>query len=365
MKQPSKRRRGVILTLKGWEKFRDAKTQVEREENGGDSFSLEKLSELTKLSLHTISRILGRDEPVDRSSLQSAFEAFKLQLCKDDYIRPSPPENLEIRRINPHYDWSEAPDVSMFCGRAEELLQLRQWISEEKFRLVALLGIGGIGKSTLAVKLGLQIQDEFESVVWRSLQNAPPVETQLTNILQFLLWALRKEIVIPESFDEQLSKLMECLINHRCLVILDNVETVFSGSQAGQYRAGYEGYGQLLKRVGEVPHNSCVLLTSREKPREIVPLEGDRTGVKSLPLTGLNVTEGQQLFQHKGQFTGTELEWQVLINHYGGNPLALKIVAAGTQEVFNGKIAPVLHFSDNRKPSSNAPNGFNIFVSLF
>ncbi|MEH2323407.1 MAG: NB-ARC domain-containing protein [Nostoc sp.] len=232
----------------------------------------------------------------------------------------------------------------MFFGRSEELLQLRHWILEERCRLVGLLGIGGIGKSTLAVKLGLQIQSEFEVVVWRSLLNAPPVEEQITNILQFLLWALRKEMVIPESFDGKLSKLMECLQSNRCLLILDNVETILAGGQAGQCRPGYEGYGQLLKCIGEVPHISCVLFTSREKPREIVPLEGERAEVRSLPLKGLNPTEAQQLFHQKGQFTGTEREWQLLIEHYGGNPLALKMVAAGTQELFNGRIAPVLKY---------------------
>lgn len=343
MKQPSKRRRGVILTLKGWDKFQAAKTQVEFDENGGDSFSLEELSDRTRLALHTISRILARLEPVDKSSLQFAFAAFNLELCKEDYTRPSPPE-LELRSANPQYDWQEAPDISVFYGRSEELLELRHWILEERCRLVGLLGIGGIGKSTLAVKLGQQIQSEFEVMVWRSLLNAPPVEEQITNILQFLLWALRKEMVIPESFDSKLAKLMECLQTNRCLLILDNVETILSGGQVGQCRLGYEGYGQLLKRVGEVPHQSCVLFTSREKPREMVPLEGDRTGVKSLPLKGLNPTEGQELFQQKGQFTRTEREWQVLIKHFGGNPLALKMVAAGTQELFNGKIAPVLQY---------------------
>ncbi|WP_225912815.1 NB-ARC domain-containing protein [Nostoc flagelliforme] len=193
-----------------------------------------------------------------------------MELCKEDYTRPSPPSaDLEIRRTNPQYDWQEAPDVSVFYGRSEELLQLRQWILEERCRLVGLLGIGGIGKSTLAVKLGLQIQSEFEVMVWRSLLNAPPVEEQITNILQFLLWALRKEMVIPESFDRKLSKLMECLQSNRCLLILDNVETILSGGQAGQCRPGYEGYGQLLKRLGEVPHISCVLFTSREKPEKL------------------------------------------------------------------------------------------------
>ncbi|QLE57136.1 NB-ARC domain-containing protein [Nostoc sp. TCL26-01] len=345
IQQKARRNRGVILTLNGWKKFRDAKAQAESDENGGDSFSLEELSDRTRLALHTISRILARLEPVDKSSLQYAFDAFGLELCKSDYTRTtSTLEVLETRQANPQYDWAEAPDVSVFFGRSPELLQLQQWILEEQCRLVGLIGIGGIGKSTLAVKLGLQIHSEFEVVVWRSLQNAPPVEEQITNILQSFLSALQKEIAIAESFDSKLAKLMECLQSNRCLLILDNVETILAGGQAGQCRAGYEGYGQLLKRVGEVPHKSCVLFTSREKPREMVALEGERTGVKSLALKGLNPTEGQELFQQKGQFTGTEQQWQELIEHYGGNPLALKIVAAGTQELFDGRIAPVLEY---------------------
>ncbi|WP_228059432.1 WD40 domain-containing protein [Plectonema radiosum] len=348
MKKTSRRNRGVILTLKGWDKLQSAKFTAELDDNGGNNFTLEELSDRTCLALHTISKILGRCEAVDRSSLQSTFATFKLELEKSDYTQPSlATEELEARKENPQFDWGEAPDISVFYGRSEELLQLRQWVLEERCRLVGLLGIGGIGKSTLAVKLGLQIQSEFELVVWRSLQNAPPVEEQLTNILQFLLWALRKEMVIPESFDDKLSKLMECLANHRCLLILDNVETILtSNGQTGQCRPGYEGYGQLFKYFGEVPHQSCVLITSREKPREFIPLEGEKTGVKSLLLKGLDPIEGQQLFEQKGQFTGTEREWQVLVEHYGGNPLALKVVAAGTQELFNGKIAPVLEYME-------------------
>ncbi len=313
----SRRSRGVILTLKGWDKLQAAKTEAEFKDNTRERFSLEELSDRMSLSMHTVSRILGRSKPVDKSSLQSAFAAFGLELSKSDYTRSIPPcDSLEARQASPMYDWGEAPDTSIFYNRYEEMSQLQYWVLEERCRLVTLLGIGGIGKSTLAVKLGLQIQDEFEVVVWRSLQNATPVEDKLTSILQFLLWALRKEIVIPQNFEGKLSKLMECLINHRCLLILDNFETILSSnSQVGQYRPGYEGYGQLLKLIGEVPHNSCVLLTSREKPREILPLEGERTKVKYLQLGGLNPNDGRELFQQKGHFTGTEQEWEVLIKH--------------------------------------------------
>ena len=344
MKQIRKRNRGVLLTLAGRKKLQAAKSKAELVENAGDRFSLEELSNRMQLSLHTVSRILGGLEPVDQSSFQKAFLTFGLELCKSDYTRPiSPFDNLKARRSSPAYDWGEAPDASVFYGRSEEMSQLRHWLLEERCRLVTLLGIGGIGKSTLAARLGLQVQAEFEGVVWRSLQNAPSIEDQLMSILQFLLQALQKEMMIPKNFDGKLSKLMECLKSNRCLLILDNVETILCGDgHVGTCRPGYERYGQLLKCVGEIPHKSCVLLTSREKLKEILPLEGERTKVRCLQLGGLPPAEGRELFQQKGEFTGTEPEWEALIEHYGGNPLALKIVASGTQALFNGRISPLL-----------------------
>jgi virulence-associated protein VagC len=107
---------------------------------------------------------------------------------------------------------------------------------------------------------------------------------------------------------------------------------------------GYEKYGQLFKDIGETSHQSCLLPTSREKPREIVLLEGEALSVRSLSLKGLNPEAGRELFRYKGTFTGTELEWERLVGHYGGNPLALKLVAAGVQELFNGRITEVLSY---------------------
>jgi hypothetical protein len=135
---------------------------------------VEELSERTQLALNTISKVLGRSEPVDRYSLQIVFESFGLELNRSDYSHPnSPLKGLDTRQKHPSQDWGEAMDVSLFCGRETELTTLRQWVLEEHCRMVAVLGMGGIGKSTLAVKLGSQVEQEFEIVVWRSLHNAP------------------------------------------------------------------------------------------------------------------------------------------------------------------------------------------------
>ena len=51
-------------------------------------------------------------------------------------------------------DWGEAPYVPVFFGRTRELPLLEQWIIEDRCRLVAIVGMKGIGKTKLSVKLG-------------------------------------------------------------------------------------------------------------------------------------------------------------------------------------------------------------------
>lgn len=352
--------RGVILTTQGWERFQAAKMQIEFRDNAGDRFTQEELSERMGLSLTTISKVLRRSAAVDEQSLQRAFRAFGLELNKDDYTRPSVANAVGEALLTKaatasteqlQRDWGNIIDTSLLCGRREELARLKQWILEEQCRLVLLLGIGGIGKSTLAAKVVQEIEAEFEVVVWRSLQNAPPLEEWLTSVLPVLLQAQGEDIAVPSSLDGKLLKLIQGLRACRCLLILDNAEAILSTTwQIGQYRSGYESYGQLFKEIGEVAHQSCLLLTSREKPREAIPLEGaersvtHRRACASLLLKGLNSEAGRELFRHKGEFTGTEFEWEQLVEHYGGNPLALKLVAATTQELFNGRIVEVLKY---------------------
>lgn len=353
------RNRGVVLTSKGWKKLEDARNQASNEKGLWFSYEVIELeikqrAGIKNLNRTTIGKIFNKSVLVDKGSLESVFSYFNLDLLKCDYTNNLHSTDDSQIQNSLKYDWGQAPDTSVFYGRSNEISQLQHWMLEERCRLVALLGIGGIGKTTLAVKLGDQIQNKFEVVVWRSLQNAPAVEETLASILQFFLLALGKDIVIPENFDGKLSKLIKCFKNHRCLLILDNVESILSRQgQTGHCRSGYEGYSQLFKCAGEVSHQSCLLLTSREQPKEIIPLEGENALVKSLKIQGLNLTEGRELFKQKGQFIGTEQEWELLLQHYAGNPLALKIVASRAKQLFNGKISSVLEFLQQGIPIFN------------
>ena len=211
---------------------------------------------------------------------------------------------------------------------------------QDNCRLITLLGMGGIGKTSLAVKLVEQVQDKFEYLIWRSLRNAPPAKELLTELILFL--SHHQEVNLPETVDSLISRLMQYLRSSRCLLILDNSESILrSGELAGRYCSGYEGYGQLLRRVGDERHQSCLVLTSREKPIGLTAKEGKSLPVRSLQLSGLPQAEAQEIIKAKG-LVSTEDESRILIEYYAGNPLALKIATTTIQSLFGGDISSFL-----------------------
>jgi WD domain, G-beta repeat/NB-ARC domain len=268
----------------------------------------------------------GLGEPVNLKNFRQALERYQqTQIAVSE-------RSLQI-------DWGEAPDVSFFCGRETELSTLKDWVVSDRCRAIALLGMGGIGKTTLSVKLAQAVQPEFECVIWRSLREAPPLETILDDAIDVL--SNRQEVKFSLTVDRKITQLISDLRRNRCLLVLDNFEAVLQqGTHTGQYRAGYEGYGKLLRRVGESQHQSCLLMTSREKPGELATLEGSKFPVRSFRITGLQAA-AQELLTATG-VVGSQADQRELIQRYDGHPQALMLAATSIHELFSGRIVDFL-----------------------
>src|SRR5262249_62323269 len=116
-----------------------------------------------------------------------------------------------------------------------EIALLTQWIMAERCGLVMVLGMGGIGKTTLAARVAQDVGADFERVYWRSLRNAPRATDWLSGTVAFLS---DQHIVPPTSEADKLMALLQLLRDRRCLLVLDNGETLLEPGQAeGRYRA--------------------------------------------------------------------------------------------------------------------------------
>lgn len=147
-------------------------------------------------------------------------------------------------------DWSEAPNVYAFYGRSRELETLSQWIFGEEIRLIEVSGFAGVGKTRLVKRLldeavlqqALPLQSNFESVIWRRVNARLPEDL----LRELLVSVCNQEVGLAVAVDSMIRELLGYLRCHRCLLVLDNVESILcGGDQAGCYRPGYELYTEL------------------------------------------------------------------------------------------------------------------------
>jgi WD40 repeat protein/transcriptional regulator with XRE-family HTH domain len=251
-----------------------------------------------------------------------------------------------------HLLMDEAPTGSALFSRDEELATLKYLTVDERCRIVATIGLRGMGKTNLVttflrggqdVAMGRALANRFDYGVWLSLISSPPLSEILRRIILFV--SNKQETDLPENEDDLLKTLFSYLHDHPCLIILDNVETILSGgADLGHYQTGYEGYGKLLHQFAERPHISCLLLTSREKPEEIAQLETKSGPVRVFPLAGIDADGCRAIFERiDDTFTATDQDWERLTRQYEGSPLALDLAARHIRAAYGGSLAAFLH----------------------
>jgi NB-ARC domain len=257
----------ILLASHGYSSLNDVQVLVLQSTLDGQSYpqiadrstyAVEYLREVGADLWRLLSQVLG--ESVNKKNVQSVLRRYQ--------------QSMALVQLDRQYFWGEAIDVSIFYGRGQELQTLEKWIVQDRCRLIEILAIGGMGKTALAVKLAQQISGQFDFVVWRSLRNAPPLTDLLAEVIALISKQQEIELKVDPIF--HIGRLLHYLRERRCLLILDNVESILLSGSPRNYLAGYEGYGELLRQVAESVHQSCVLLTSREQLAEVAGFAGDR-----------------------------------------------------------------------------------------
>lgn len=331
-------------------------SKIAEESNCSEGHVTDMASNLWK----TLSDTIG--EKVSKSNLKSAIERHQFSInsshhwkdvtqignvnfCSDSKNGDRPENSNNIKSNNGSAkvkkDVGNIPDLFPFHGRNSELNQLKQWIVTEHSRIVAIFGMSGIGKTALVRQLLEGIGDEFDRVIWLNLG----CQRSIVELLdKDLLPSLSPDLSIDPNLDvaAKISLSIEYLQKQRYLIILDDFHRVFSNGQlAGTYAEGCEDYGLLIKRIKESNHQSCVLLLSWDKPREIDLLEGKSKLVQTLQLNSLGES-AKEILKDKG--LTEESKWTDLINHYKGNPLWLKIVATMVKDLFGGRVGELAKY---------------------
>ena len=237
----------------------------------------------------------------------------------------------KITKNTGYYDLTLAPKITHFCDRTTELQTLSHWLTTQNPRLISVLGLSGIGKTTLVkhfVDLNLQ---QFDLVIWKSIKLSPSLDTIITDI-----FALINSDSIQNG--NKLTQLFNLLRQQRCLIILDDVQELFTSRQfAGQYKTEYKDYKTFLTKVTEIEHQSTLILISQEQCQEMLCLDEELYPVKCLELEGLNNTE---ILKNMG--LKDEESWSTMLNLYEGNPVYLKSIANLIKNIFMGKVSEFL-----------------------
>lgn len=267
------------------------------------------------------------------------------------YIPSEPDPPLQPAHFAPYMECDQF-ELPPLYGRQAELDYLRSRLTASNCRMVTVYGMVGQGKTVLVRHVvkslcnafhgngyageGVPATEKFNRVLWYALPRAYP----FTEVMPGWLPPLDEPPppLCTGAPDDWVAHLLDCLREQRCLVVLDNVESLMcEGDTAGQFHPDHQAYERLIEWMAHGEYQGCLLLVSREQPRQVQYLEANTPGVWSRCLAGLSVETGQLLLEAY-KLQGSPAARAALVKHYAGNPLALRLAAQTIQGLFGHNI---------------------------
>ena len=275
-----------------------------------------------------------------RADVQGAMVAL-VQAIGEQQKLLAAPDRLVLPEPKKVYHKLPQPDYGRFIGREKELAQVHRILRpypHSQHALVTIDGIGGIGKSALALEVAhrylrdyerLPEEERFKAIIWTSAKAAvltadgiaprQQITRTLEDIYATISVTLEREDITrarPEDQDELVTR---ALTQQRTLLIVDNLETVDD-----------ERVNAFLR---ELPAPTKAIVTTRHRIDVAYPVR----------LTGMPKKDGLALIAQecaKRGVTLVEAEAEKLYDRTGGVPLA--IVWSVAQMGYGYAVEPVL-----------------------
>lgn len=285
------------------------------------------------VDVSTLKRFRGREADLSEATFSKICEAVGIT----DWQKLT---ELSEKTSISYQDWGNAPSLeTALYGRSNQLETLKNWIISDKCRLVAVRGLTGIGKTTLIRHLAEVLKDQFEFVLWRSLYPEPfSLQELIDDSVSFFLQGEKTE-------NYSLKNLIDCFRKFRCLVILDDIQTILESKQlSGKYQQQFKDYQSLFEQASQV-HQSCLIVIGNEQPTTISILKERSNWIQSLTLKELSKEASYALLKtlNLNNLDGYDL----LAKNYCGNPFFIKFISEKIRNLSGGNISKYLNLGTN------------------
>jgi tetratricopeptide (TPR) repeat protein len=277
---------------------------------------LETMISLHKKNLYILEEMLakyGADQPLHLvNSVTMEREAIARYTKQIESVSSS------AKHLEKTAALASLPRRPYFVGREEEIKTILQSLQpNSRTFIIGIEGIGGMGKSTLAIEVSHRCleNDLFEAVIWISAQESiltlhgiepviPEAKT-LSDILITIGINLGNPTIGNLSIQEQIRRAYNLLARQTTLLVLDNFESLSKNEQR-----------DILDFLRRSPITLKVVITSRERVSE----------GQVIRLQGLSFEESHALLEWDAQQKNIHLtadQSKYLVNLTGGLPLAL------------------------------------------
>jgi hypothetical protein len=280
-----------------------------------------------------------RSIPINRDVFVEICQAVGIENWEEIVDNNPTPKNSQVDFFSYNDGW---------VGREKLVTELTNKVNS-LCRILMLVGITGIGKTALAERLAVELQEDWLKGDWSKLvQENFENEQQTSDFASVATRWLEKwgeTITQEERKDTQqlLNLLLKQLRENRYLVLMDSLENILKGNEESGWN-DFQDEWWVRFFEGLMASESCksrIILTSQDLPQQM-PTRYENF-LHCQPLSGLTESEQLELFEKAGLEVSTDSPNKPYLERigatYDGHPLALRVIAGEIgNKPFNGNV---------------------------